>query len=424
MSKVVASLVAAAFLSTASVAAQPLKWNGAMTQAQAVSRARESFTARLAALDAQTAAAQAASTRAQVFPQLAVSENYNNGSPQRLGMPTPFQRFTSLSASIPIFAPQGWILARAAGLESDAARASAAMSVNQAAADAAQQYDAAALAEAVVEQRAADVDDQRAHLLQTRQRVRAGAAPRYLLSRDQAALAGALQSEEDAKADAVRAVIALDVTLDLDVRSNPALHLSDPSPSLAIDEAALLNRAQSTRPDVIAAQRVVLVQRARIARARAEYLPGISLTAEAFNGTSNPALGQTGTEVGVVASVPLFDGGTRSADVQMAQYDYERAQVVFEKTKLQAQADVLDALRDLQAAQRNVHTSGAELRNAQVALRIAQVRERAGKGIELETLDALAMLATAREDVLRATSRYDDSIAALHRAVGDYAPTF
>lgn len=421
MAKTISLVITALLMATMPLGAQPLKWNGAMTQAQAVARARESFGAQLAALDAQTASAQAAAARAQVFPQLSVSEAYNNGSPERLGLPTPFQRFTSLAVSLPIFAPQVWSLARAAGLESEAARATAAMGVNEASADAAKQYDAAALAQGVVEQRAADVNDQRAHLLQTRQRVHAGAAPRYLLSRDQAALARALQSEEDAKADAVRAVHALEVTLDLDMQSTPSLHLAGPPSSLVTDEATLLSRAETTRPDVVASRRIVLAQQQRIARARAEYLPNVSFTAEAFNGTSNPPLGQSGTQVGVVASLPLLDGGARSADVRMARYDYERAQLLFEKTKLQAQADVLDALRDLQASERNLQSADAELRNSQVALRIAQVRERAGKGIELETLDALSALANAREDVLRAASRYDDSVAALHRALGDYA---
>lgn len=420
MCKHAALAVTALLLAGMPAAAGPLRWTGELTQAQAVARAQHSFAARLAALDAQAAAAQADSARSQTLPHLSISENYDNGSPQRLGMPTPFQRYTALDVSVPIFSPQLWSAARSAGLESDAARANAAMGVNEAVTQALQQYDSAALATAIVQQRAADVRDQQAHLSQTEDRVRAGADPRYLIARDRAALARACQSEEDAKADAARTIHALDVSLDFDMNSTLVVRLSPPATPLTTDAAQLEKRAES-RPDVVAAERIVHAAHEGVLRAAAGYLPAISLTAQAYNGTSNPPMGESGTQVGLVASVPLFDGGSRSADVRTALYRYERAQLLSEKIRLQAQADVLDALRDLRAAQQNLRSAHSELRNSQVTLRIAQLRERAGKGIELETLDALASLASAREDVLRATARYDDAMVGLHRALGDYA---
>lgn len=404
------------------VSAQPLQWIGALTQAQVVARAQHSFDAQLAEFDAETSAARAESTRAQALPRLSLSEGYNNGSAHRLGMLTPAQRFTSLDARVPLFAPQAWAASRAAGLDASAARATAAMGVNQAVSDAIQQYDAAALAQAIVGQRAVDVRDQQTHLALTRSRVRAGAAPRYLIARDEAVLAQAEQSEENASASAVRATHALEVLLDLDTASKPVIALETPSLAFAPDAAALEQRAYAQRPDVLAAERSASAARQRISRARSEYLPVISATAQSYSGLSNPALGETGSQVGVSATMPLFDAGSRSADLRIARIDYQRAQVQLDRTRLQAQADVLDAARDLQAAQRNVTTAHSELTNANVELRIAQLRERSGKGIELETLDALARVASAREDVLRATARYSDSLAALHRAVGDYAP--
>ena len=405
------------------VSAQPLQWNGVLTQAQAVARAQHSFDAQLAQFDAEISAARAEATRAQALPHLSLSEGYNNGSPHRLGMPTPAQRFTSLDASVPLFAPQAWAASRAAGLAASAARATAAMGVNQAVNDAVQQYDAAALAQAIVGQRAVDVRDQQTHLALTRSRVRAGAAPRYLIARDEAALAQAEQSEENARARAARATHALEVLLDLDTASKPVIALEAPSLAFAPDAAVLEQRAYGQRPDVLAAEQLVSAARQHIAGARSEYLPTISATAQSYSGVSNPALGETGSLVGVSATLPLFDAGSRSADLRVAQIDFERAQVQLDRTRLQAQADVLDAVRDLQAAQRNVTTAHSELTNATVELRIAQLRERSGKGIELETLDALAAVASAREDVLRAVARYNDSLAALHRAVGDYAPS-
>ena len=415
-------VLAGSLASTIPAVGQPVQWNGPLTQAQVVARAQQSFDAQLAQFSAQSAAAQAQSARAQALPQLSVSGTAMNSSLVQLGMPSARQTYGSLNATVPLFAPQAWAGARAAGYDAYAARATAAMDINQAVMAAVQQYDAAGLAQAIVQQRTIDVQDQQSHLKLTTQQVRAGAAPRYLIARDQAALAQAEQSEENARADAVRARHALEVLLDLDVTSKPGIALESPSVTFTPDVSALEQRAYAQRPDVVASQRTLLAAQQRVTRARAAYLPAISATAQTYNGFSNPPLGGTGAQVGISASLPLFDAGTRSADVQLARVDYDRAQVQLDRTRLQAQADVLDAVRDFQAAQRNVITANTELMNANVERRIAQVRERAGKGIELETLDALAAVANAREDVVRAQARYADSLAALHRAVGDYAP--
>jgi len=416
-------LVVGALASITFASAEPLRWNGSLTQAQVILRAQKSFAAQLAALDARNAAAQARSARAQALPQVSVSETTMNSTLTQLGMPAAHQTYGSLNASVPLFAPQAWAAARAAGSEASAVRATAAMDVNQAVTDAVQKYDAAALARAVAQQRAIDVRDQQSHLSNTQERVRAGADPRYFLARDQAALAQAQQSEEDARADAVRAMHALEVVLDFDIESTPGAALQTPLLTFTPNVAALEARAFVRRPDVVAAERFMLAARQHMAGARFEYLPTITATAQTYTGTSGPALGTAGSQVGVSASLPLFDGGSRSAGIQAARVQYERAQIALDRTRLQTQADVLDAVRDLQAAQRSVVTTHVELANANQELSIVELRERDGKGIELETLDALATLASAREAVLRATARYDDSLAALHGAVGDYAPS-
>ena len=418
----VAIVLAASIATTISVSAQPMRWNGPLTQAQVIARAQQSFDAEFARLNVQSAAARAQSALSRVLPSVSISETTMNSTLVQLGMPSARQTYASLNVRVPLFVPQAWAAARAAGETASAARATAAMEIDQAVMVAVQQYDAAGYALAVVEQRAIDVRDQQSHLAFTKERVRAGAAPRYLIARDRAALAHAEQSEEDAKVDAVRARHALEVLLDISLTSKLSFSLETPSLGLTPNVAALEQRAFTQRPDVLAAERALLAARRGITRARAAYLPEIFATAQTYNGSSDPALGRSGAQVGVSASLPLFDAGSRSADVHVARANYERAKIELDRTRLQAEADVLDAVRELQAAQRNVATARTELANANVTLHIARVRERAGKGIELDILDALAAVASAREDVVRARARYADSAAALHRAVGDYAP--
>ncbi len=417
-----AIVVVAIGLGLSPLSAKPLRWTGRLDDAQVIARAQGSFDARLATLNSEIAAEQAGSARAQALPEVSVSETTLKSTLAQLGMPAARQTYASLNATVPLFAPQAWEVARAAGSNAEAARASAAMSVNRGVSDALVAYNAAALARAVEKLRKVDVRDQRSHLAFTLERVRTGAAPRYLIARDEAALARAQQFEEDARSEAVRTVQALDVLLNFDVTSNLILTLDAPAATSLPRFGELERRAYAQRPDVIAAERSLLAARERIAAARDGYLPTISAAVQTYNGFSNPALGNAGSQIGITASLPLFDGGSRGVDVRRAELEYDRTRVELARTKLQAQAEVHDAVSDLEAAERNRVTANSELRNAKIDMRITDLRARAGKGIELDVLDALATLAGARENVLRATARYDDALVRLHAAVGDYAP--
>ena len=69
-----------------------------------------------------------------------------------------------------------------------------------------------------------------------------------------------------------------------------------------------------------------------------------------------------------------------------------------------------------------MNTAAAAQADADEQLRVAQLREEAGKAIELEVLDALAVAASAREGALRAMARYDNAVAAVQHAAGDQTP--
>ena len=71
------------------------------------------------------------------------------------------------------------------------------------------------------------------------------------------------------------------------------------------------------------------------------------------------------------------------------------------------------------AARQNLQTAQAELTNALENLRVARLRQQAGRGIELEVLDALAVAAQARESSLRAQASYDLAVAGIHHAAAD-----
>jgi len=105
--------------------------------------------------------------------------------------------------------------------------------------------------------------------------------------------------------------------------------------------------------------------------------------------------------------------------VGQARAALEKAQAEYERQQLMVQDDLANAWRELEAARHNLQTARVALDNALENLRVARLRQQAGKGIELEALDALAVAAGARVTLLQAQQRYDVASAGVHHAAAD-----
>ncbi len=413
-----AAALAACMLGIA--AAQPLEWTGTLSLAQSITRARTAgFDSRIARADAQAVAAQAAAARATLFPQLGVSGTTMSGGIAQLGMPVARQTYLLASASVPLFVPSTAASAWAAARTADAAQFTAAAQQNDAALSAAQQYERTLLAQAIVSARDVTVGYQRRNVRDLQDRYRVGKAARYQLAQSQAALASAAQAAEDAAADRDEAFVNLKAMLDIDLTS--ALTLSDRLSlfPLAGHSATYERNALLQRPEVLAAQAQIASAQGQLASARAQYLPSATGSVQTYNGRSNPALGASGYQVGVTISLPLADGGGRPAAVHVAEAAIAKAQAALDEARLYAQRDVVNAWREYEAAKRNLETAHVQEANAAEALRIARLRERAGKGIPLETLSALSDDAAARENELHAVARLNAAVFGVHHAAGD-----
>lgn len=391
-----------------------------LTLLQAITRAESAgFQVRMASADAQSAAAQAAASRAALFPQASVSGTTSNGGITQLGMPYAQQNYFSANLTVPLFTPNTFETAQSAGRAARAAVFTQAEATNDAMLSAVQEYEGALLAEAIYDARQTTLTYEQRHLRDVTIAVNSGALPRYVLAESRAALAQAQQNAEDAAAQRDEAMNDLKVALAFDLAS--PITLSDALKLLRVtdNEDLFLKRAAASRPDVLAAQQQVQAAQARVAAARSAYVPAISATAQTYNGGSSPPLGNHGYQVGVTASLPVLDGGSRTAELHLAQADLSRAQAALEQATLSAQRDVMNAWRELQAAQRNLQTAHAQETAAVDMMRVTALRERRGKGITLETLDALSREAAARESLLRAIARVNIAVASVHRAAGD-----
>ncbi|MDQ6766874.1 MAG: TolC family protein [Candidatus Eremiobacteraeota bacterium] len=416
------ALFAAAVMLAALQPAQaaPQQWNGPLSRAQAIARATSAgFDVRMAMADAASARGQAIGQYGAVLPQVAISGNHINAHLPQFGMPEAVQTYASVTASVPLFNLAGYSGVRAGRLSADAASADFSATVNDAALNAVKAYDRALLGAAAAQAQQVAVSDQETNVRLVELRVRTGKMPRYELARARAALAQAQQMAEDAAAERDESSNDLKLLLDFDMMST--LIIPDKfETSLYTDTlGAVTQRALKQQPAVLAARLRYDAARAALDQAREAYAPTAAVTGQTYNGNSNPQLGSSGGQVGVSVTLPIVDGGTRHGALVQASAGLTKTEADFERQQLMVQVAVANAWRELDAAHRNLQTAQAALDDASESLRVARLRQQAGKGTQLEVLDALAVAANSRLGVLHAQERYDVAIAGVHHAAAD-----
>jgi outer membrane protein TolC len=377
------------------------------------------YDVRIQAAASAVAAADARAQTAAYRPQASLSLIGSDSNLPQLGMPVARQTYAQMTASVPLFSPGARASERsvtaataAAGADLDVVRGDSALA-------AARAYRRAQLGVAVAELRETAVEDQREHVRTVSERVAVGKAPRYLLARDRAALAAAEQAAEDARAERDESLVDLLALLALPVDGDvQGLEILAPV-AFSSSREAVLAHALASRPEIEVTRHRRELAEAALSGAAVAYAPSLSLGEQTYSGASTPPLGRGGSQTMLTVSLPILDGGARSAALARARSEVERAKLLDAQARANVARDVINAWRELDAAQRNLATAEAGRIDAEEQLRVARLRESAGKAIELEVLDALAVAAAARETVARSIARYDTAIAVVHRAAAD-----
>lgn len=175
------------------------------------------------------------------------------------------------------------------------------------------------------------------------------------------------------------------------------------------------------RPDVAAAEARLVAAAADIVAARAELLPGLSLSASA--GMSSDlvlALGnpiyQSTLSVGLMQAI--FDGGERRARVDISRSRQRELLAGYRLTLLTALKEVEDALANLGRDAGQETAQQAIVAEAQRTLRLAEVRYREGADELLSVLDAQRTLFTAQDELARLRLERLLSAVTLYKALG------
>ncbi len=172
------------------------------------------------------------------------------------------------------------------------------------------------------------------------------------------------------------------------VRGRPLVANAIPPTVPAGLPSALLER----RPDIQAAEQLLVAANARIGVAKAAYFPQIVLTgAGGFQSSALTSLfsGPAGFwNAGAQLTQPLFAGGRISSGVKLSKAQQLEAELFYKQTTQQAFRDISDSLIAYVKNQEFRQQQDLLTKAAEDAARLSQVRYRGGATSYLEVLDS------------------------------------
>ena len=246
----------------------------------------------------------------------------------------------------------------------------------------------------------------------------AGKVPLVNVLRNEADLADAQQKLTDARRDLNIARVDLKTVMGVDQKSDFV-----PSEQLALENLnpegdTVQQLALESRPELQAVSKRLEAAGAEVKVAHSAFKPQVDFAAVTDWRSQRGAGNDAGVTVGVIASLPLLDGGSRKAQVAEAKADVQNVRQDGEQIKLIVTKQVHTSLLQLTAATQNITTAQAAVKAAEEDYRLAQLRYSSGKGINLEPLDALSALTRARTNLVQALFEQNVAIDMLERAVG------
>jgi outer membrane protein len=265
----------------------------------------------------------------------------------------------------------------------------------------------------------------------TREKLDAGRVPRFYVLRDEAELANAVQMDAMARSRAELALVSLKTTLGVDLSSPITLadRLEFEPVSVSVEEG--MRQVLDGHPELKAAARQREAAQADVRAAYGNYFPQVSLgymydwavmknrawESQADGMRARPDSAE-GYSVGVVVTLPVFDGFLRENALNTAKARLDRAVQAEGLARQQVAKEVNQAALMLAAAEKSVLASQKGLEQAEEEFRVVRERFESGRGIQLEILDSQVAVTRARFNAVAALSEYGSARAMWLKATG------
>ncbi len=197
-------------------------------------------------------------------------------------------------------------------------------------------------------------------------------------------------------------------------------------PSLALAEApATPADMLRLRPDVAHAEAQVLLAAAALGEARTNLLPQLNLTGSvniSQNIIGSPLANQGGDNTvlggGALITIPLFDWGSRWAQVGQRDAQFHEAMITYQQTVTQAVAEGSNALVSLDQGGKRLTAARAAESAAEASARGARAAQEAGIQSLADRLRAEQLLIDARISRINAEASEASAAIAVYRAFG------
>jgi outer membrane protein TolC len=258
-----------------------------------------------------------------------------------------------------------------------------------------------------------------------------GRTPRYYVLRDEAELANVVQMDATARSRVELALVSLKTTMGVDLASPITLadKLEYSPVTLSIDEG--IRQASDAHPDLKAVVKQREAAAAEVRAAYGNYFPQVSVgymydwawmknntwvsQAEGLRSTGNNSEGYS---VGVVVTLPIFDGFARENALNTTKAKLDKAVQSEGLVRQQIAKEVNQAALMLAAAEKSVEASRKGVEQSDEEFRIIKERFGAGRGIQLEILDAQVSVTRARFNAVAALADYNSALAMWLKATG------
>ncbi|MFL9874226.1 efflux transporter outer membrane subunit [Paraburkholderia megapolitana] len=198
----------------------------------------------------------------------------------------------------------------------------------------------------------------------------------------------------------------------------PEQVFAEPPPVPVTAPSRLLQR----RPDVAAAERRVAAANSRIGVARAAFFPAITLGGsggvEATAGTLFSAANRVWALGPAAALLPIFDGGSRSADLDQARAQLNEAAADYRQTTLDSFREVEDQLALINRLANASQREAEAVKAAQRTTQLANVQYREGAVDYLQVVTAQTAELQVRETQITLQARRLTACVDLVRALG------
>ncbi|WP_280153487.1 efflux transporter outer membrane subunit [Piscinibacter sp. XHJ-5] len=243
------------------------------------------------------------------------------------------------------------------------------------------------------------------------------------LSRASAAQARAQLAAQRAQCDvAVKALVALTGQAEPALRERLGARSSTLPQPAQIAVGAVPAEVLNQRPDLYSAAHDLVAASADVSTARAQRLPRITLSGsiqaarfEAGGVSSDGTLWQVGP---LAVSLPLFDGGTRRANVDAAKARYDEAVAVYRARLRGAVREVEEALVQLQSTASRAEDVRIAVEGYEASYRATEARFRGGLASLFELEDARRTSAAAQSQYIDLQRERVAAWISLYRALG------